>query len=176
MANAIFGLRVWMALITSVNLCIVIATYAWLVPYSKSNIMDPDDGFNYNWTDIAILTASSVLFLAYLYSIWGKPRLHKFARAPLMLLPALFLLGVQLHQIQLQVKFVNMLNERNQSRMDGWEIPPMKPFSCGDMIDAPCGILQSWTFIPVIVGFFAVIEVFVTLLRGPLQPANQVDF
>ncbi|KAF9125523.1 hypothetical protein BGW39_007323 [Mortierella sp. 14UC] len=162
MTPAVFRLRVWMAFITLVNFCIGIAFYAWLVARSnKYNTKAGEDVYKYKWTDVAMLIASLALFLAYLCSIWSKPRLHKFVRAALMLLPALFLLGVQLRQIQLRIELINTINKRLPSQYGS-----LKPFSCDGSTDASCGILQSWTFIPVIVGFFVVIEVFVTLFSG----------
>jgi hypothetical protein len=178
MASALFGLRVWMALITLVNLCIVISFYAWLVPFwnNRNQELELLSPFEYTWQDFALLIASPILFLAYLYSIWGKPRLHKFLRATLMLLPALFMLGINLRAIQMQVKAVNMLNENRRARGPDWDIPPLRPFDCGDTLEAACGIVQAYIFIPVIVGFFVIIEVFVTLFRGPLYPTKKIDF
>ncbi|KAF9900417.1 hypothetical protein EC991_007351 [Linnemannia zychae] len=176
MANALLGLRVWMALITLANLGIAIAFYAWLVPYSNSSKTEPDELYDFDWTDAAVLVASTVLFFAYLYSIWGKNRLSKSARASLMLLPALFLLGIRLRQIHLLIETYKMMNARRRERMPDWAFEEAKPFSCGYSIDSGCNIFQASLFIPVIIGFFTIIEVFVTLFRGPLHPANKVDF
>ncbi|KAF9900414.1 hypothetical protein EC991_007348 [Linnemannia zychae] len=175
MANALIGLRVWMALITLANLCIAVAFYAWLVPLSNSSRTDSDIRYNLTWTDVAVLIASPVLFFAYLYSIWGKARLSKSVRAPLMLLPALFLLGIRLRQIHLQVGLYKMINAERQSMMPDWAFEEVQPFVCMGKVDSTCGILQASIFIPVIVGIFTVIEVFVTLFRGPSNPAIKVD-
>ncbi|KAG0281193.1 hypothetical protein BGZ95_006019 [Linnemannia exigua] len=171
MANALFGLRVWMAFITLVNLSIIITFYAWLVPYFNKNKSEMSDHYEYSWDDYAFIITSPILFLAYLYSIWGQPRLHKYLRAFLMLLPALFLMGPMLRQIHLQIENAKKFNQYTPSEME------FEPFRCyGDTIDPACFVFRAYTFIPVIVGFFVLIEVFVTLLRGPLHPTKKVDF
>ncbi|KAK3848493.1 MAG: hypothetical protein J3R72DRAFT_429145 [Linnemannia gamsii] len=171
MANLLFGLRVWMAFITLVNLSIVITFHAWLIPYTNSRRDDEMIPYQHSLHNYVTSIASPILFLAYLYSIWGQPRLHKFLRAPLMLLPALFMIAAMLQYIHRMVQFAEMVNEQR---------PPehkVVPFICyGESITAICAISQSYTFIPIIVGFFVIIEVFVTLLRGPLYPSKKVDF
>ncbi|KAF9118246.1 hypothetical protein BG015_006699, partial [Linnemannia schmuckeri] len=92
------------------------------------------------------------------------------ARAVLMLLPTLFLIGVQFRQIDRSVELANRINA---DQTEGF--PRYNPFSCaginGDM-SAHCRVSESYTFIPIIVGFFAIIEVAVTLVRGPLHSAK----
>ncbi|KAG0363187.1 hypothetical protein BGX24_004951 [Mortierella sp. AD032] len=170
MANPLFGLRVWMAFITLVNLSIVIAFHAWLIPYTNSR-RDEMIPYQHSLHNYVSSIASPILFLAYLYSIWGQPRLHKFLRAPLMLFPAVFMIAAMLQHIHRMVQIADMVNEQR---------PPGRkfvPFTCyGESITASCAISQSYTFIPIIVGFFVIIEVFVTLLRGPLYPSKKVDF
>ncbi|KAG9070435.1 hypothetical protein KI688_007971 [Linnemannia hyalina] len=192
MAPAIFGLRLWMAFVTLVNLSITIARYAYQIPlinkYADNaanaakaakaadedyNDYSPDLRYEYYWGDYAIIIASVVLFPAYLYSIWGKKPLvsNKYIRASLMLLPALFLISVQLRQIDVALMFFKFVVER--SGRDRW----IKPFSCANSdgsVDAECTLMQSHIFVPIVTGFFAIIEVAVTFFRGPLHPAKEV--
>ncbi|KAF9099836.1 hypothetical protein BGX23_011436 [Mortierella sp. AD031] len=166
MAPAIFGLRVWLAFISLVNLSIVIAFHAWFIPFLNELNKRKDflelSPYEYDWVDYTVIITSVLLLLSYLYSIWGKPRVHKFVRAFLMLLCACLLLGVQLRQVDLAIRLV----KRHSIEYN--------PFSCSGADDstiaAACGLQQGYTFIPIVTGFFAIIEVFVTLFRGPLHP------
>ncbi|KAG0270426.1 hypothetical protein BGZ96_006307, partial [Linnemannia gamsii] len=102
MAPAIFFLRVWMAFTVLVNLVVVITFHAWAIPMfnDRTRKFMEDYYYEYTWDDYAVIISSVVLLPAYLYSIWGKKSLvtNKYIRAVLMLLPALFLIGVQLRQ------------------------------------------------------------------------------
>ncbi|KAG0290884.1 hypothetical protein BGZ97_006043 [Linnemannia gamsii] len=177
MAPAIFFLRLGMAIVALVNLGIVIAFYAWVTTWTKKPISEsgfyPINPYEITWEDYAIIISSVVLLPAYLYSIWGKKSLvsNKYARAVLMLLPALFLIGVQLRQVDLRMQLADYMDQRipENSAMT-------QPFSCWRReggIDAGCGVWQSYTFIPVVFGFFVIIEVAVTLFRGPLHSTKE---
>ncbi|KAK3839527.1 MAG: hypothetical protein JOS17DRAFT_190089, partial [Linnemannia elongata] len=175
MAPAIFGLRLWMAFVTLVNLSLLIAYYGYLVPSINKHAEQTDYNFPYQfyWGDYAIIIASVILFPAYLYSILGKKPLvsNKYGRAALMLLPALFLLGLQIHQIDVTIKMVKWINERRSQQFG-----EMEPFSCADsdgIVDPDCALSQSHTFVPVVTGFFVIIEVAVTLFRGPLHSPKE---
>ncbi|KAF9279701.1 hypothetical protein BGZ88_012600 [Linnemannia elongata] len=175
MAPAIFGLRLWMAFVTLVNFSITLTFYAYLVPLMNKGVDDFEgsEGFEFYWGDYAIIIASVFLFPAYLYSIWGKKLLisNKYARAALMLLPALFLIGVQLRQVDLTIKFAKMVNESRPS-----SALQIDPFSCkdseGDVVSS-CAVAVSHIFVPVVTGFFVMIEVAVTLFRGPLHSSKE---
>ncbi len=167
-----------MALVTLVNLSVTIAYYGYLIPLSNKyidnndNYSSFDQRYEYYWGDYAIITASVVLFPAYLYSIWGKKPLasNKYARAVLMLLPALFLIGVQLRFIDLMIKLVNSMNEKHPGHQ------ATNPFSCANSdgsVSTPCSLLQCHIFVPVVVGFFVIVEVAVTLFRGPLHSSKE---
>ncbi|KAF9121640.1 hypothetical protein BG015_005772, partial [Linnemannia schmuckeri] len=98
----------------------------------------------------------------------------KYARAVLMLLPALFMISVQLRQIAAMIKFAKMINARRPEQLSSYD-----PFSCANSdgsVDATCSLLQCHLFVPVIVGFFAIIEVAVTLVRGPLHSNKAAHF
>ncbi|KAF9546131.1 hypothetical protein EC957_010117 [Mortierella hygrophila] len=185
MAPAIFGLRLWMAFVTLFNLSIIIAWCAYLIPLNNKyadiaakadhdtyNDFNPIQRYEYYWGDYAIIIASVVLFPAYLYSIWGKKPLvsNKYTRAFLMLLPALFLIGVQLRQVDVTLMFIKFVVDR--PRKSGFN-----PFSCANSdgsVNADCALIQSHIFVPIVTGFFTIIEVAVTLFRGPLHSAKEI--
>ncbi|KAH7058088.1 hypothetical protein BKA57DRAFT_433167 [Linnemannia elongata] len=175
MAPAIFGLRLWVAFVALVNFIIIITFHAYVIPSINKGA---DEGefsqhYEYYWGDYAIAIASVVLLPAYIYSIWGKKSLvsNKYARAVLMLLPALFLIGVQIHQIDDTIKFIKMRNESRPGHQYKTE-----PFSCairdGDLYTI-CIFARSETFVPIVAGFFVIIEVAVTLFRGPLHSPKE---
>ncbi|KAG0049972.1 hypothetical protein BGZ89_004015 [Linnemannia elongata] len=174
MTPAIFGLRLVMVFVALVNFSITIAFYAYLIPLINKVPDGFDSGqeaYEFYWGDYTIIIASVVLLIAYLYSIWGKKAhiSNKYARAVLMLLPALFLIGVQLRQVDLTIKFAKMVNESRPS-----SALQIEPFSCANSdgsVDAKCSLVMSHIFVPVVTGFLTIIEVAVTLFRGPLHPA-----
>ncbi|KAF9145516.1 hypothetical protein BG015_011875 [Linnemannia schmuckeri] len=166
MVPAIYSLRFWMVLVTLANLSIVITYHAWSVPemdkIMAKRIREINEDFNQN------LPATQYH--------WGKKSLvsNKHARAVLMLLPALFLIGVQLCYIDLEIRYAKWFNADLTE-----ESPRYNPFSCAGInggVSALCAVLQSYTFIPIIVGFFVIIEVTVTLVPGPLHPAKAAYF
>jgi hypothetical protein len=173
-----------MAIIVLVNFVIVIIQHAWVIRMNNEyyrSIPDRNEYFEsslyeYTWADYAVIISSVVLLPAYLYSIWGKKSLvsNKYARAVLMLLPALFLIGVQLRQVDLIIQSAKFINEYRPEQLGKYN-----PFSCADSftpVNGKCGVTMSYIFIPAIVGFFVIIEVAVTLFRGPLHPAKAATF
>ncbi|KAG0288246.1 hypothetical protein BGZ96_007950 [Linnemannia gamsii] len=171
MAPVIYFLRVWMAFLALVNFGIVIAFYIWVTNREDKHIseigLSPIYPYKYTWEDYAVIISTVVLLHAYLYSIWGKKSLvsNKYARAVLMLLPALFLIGVQF-------SLVDSLIQLKRPELRG----QINPFSCWRIeggIDAGCGIWHSSTLFPIIFGFFVIIEVAVTFFRGPLHSPKE---
>ncbi|KAF9323887.1 hypothetical protein BGZ91_003283 [Linnemannia elongata] len=182
MAPAIYGLRLWMAFVTMVNLIFVIVYHAWYIPMTNEikakrsremydlGFTETDEGFQYEytWDDYAIIVPSVILLPAYIYSIWGKRSLvpNKYSRAVLMLLLALFMIGVQLRQVDLILKAFHKVFKDAPTEY------VVSPFSCvpaGNSFLAVCIVGQIYQFAPVVVGFFVIIEVAVTLFRGPLH-------
>ncbi|KAG0284987.1 hypothetical protein BGZ96_010709 [Linnemannia gamsii] len=173
MAPAIFGLRLWLTFVCLVNLVTIGTFYGWyvgLVNEQQSSIGHPR--YVYEWDNYGMIISSVLIFIAYLYSIWGKKTLtsNKYARAVLMLIPGLILLGISLHQVRLQIKKAKFVNDHRVTDEGNFN-----PFSCagygGDLTEM-CVVIQCYIFVPIITGFFVIIEVFVTLFRGPLHPAK----
>ncbi|KAK3839526.1 MAG: hypothetical protein JOS17DRAFT_729372 [Linnemannia elongata] len=171
MAPAIFGLRFWMAFVTLVNLGIVIAYYSYLTHLINTD-PEGDARYEYLWGDYAVIIASVILFPAYLYSIFVKRSLvsNKYARAALMHFPALFMIGVQLREVDLVMQSYNRLHEGVPSEYR------LSPFSCsnhGGRVEPSCALVMSYIFVPVVTGFFVIIEVAFTLFRGPLHSPKE---
>ncbi|KAG0278303.1 hypothetical protein BGZ96_002450 [Linnemannia gamsii] len=173
MARAIFGLRIWLAFVCLINLAIVSTYYGWVIG-TKSNTRQDSIGaprYSYNWTDYGVIAFSVILFLSYVYSILVKRHLfhHRFVRAFLMLFPALFLLGIMFYSIHVQLKGAQFANE---TLREDYFMLRVDPFSCngtkGESMSI-CAVMQSYIFVPIVTGVFVIIEVLVTLLRGPLH-------
>ncbi|KAG0288252.1 hypothetical protein BGZ96_007956 [Linnemannia gamsii] len=103
-----------MAFAVLVNLVIVIACHSWLIPSNNKSIAEtngyaPYPVYKYSWKDYA-----------------GKKPLiaNKYARAVLMLLHALFLICVQLRDVDNMLQTAKMTNERFP------KLSPYDPFSC----------------------------------------------
>ncbi|KAG0274748.1 hypothetical protein BGZ96_004112 [Linnemannia gamsii] len=174
MTPAILVLRLWLVFICLANLVIVSTFYGWYVGVMINEQQEylGESRYVYQWRDYGMIIPSVLLFIAYVYSIWGKKPLisNKYARAVLMLIPGLVLLGISLRQIQFQITAAKFLNENRELR----EVQDFDPFSCAGWADSTkfCIIMQLYFFVPIITGFFVIIEVFVTLFRGPLHPAK----
>lgn len=173
MARAIFGLRIWLAFICLVNLVIVSTYYGWVIGTMSSARQDRlgKPRYSYNWADYGIIAFSTILFISYIYSLVGKKHLfhHRFVRAFLMLFPALFLLGIMFRSIHVQIESARMTDE---NLTGDYFMVRIDPFSCdglkGDSLSI-CAIMQSYIFLPIVIGVFVIIEVVVTLFRGPLH-------
>ncbi|KAK3839502.1 MAG: hypothetical protein JOS17DRAFT_770588 [Linnemannia elongata] len=157
MPRAILVLRIWLAFVCFFNLAIV-STYYGLIG-------------GLNGLDYGILIPSILLFLSYLYSIWGEPLASsKYIRAFLMLIPALVLIGCSSYLIHLQIIGAEFYNEY----MGESQGSTYNPFTCdyfgGGSGIGYCFLAQSYNFAPIITDVFVIIEVLVTLLRGPLHP------
>ncbi|KAF9927238.1 hypothetical protein FBU30_003421 [Linnemannia zychae] len=172
MSTAILWLRIWMVIVTLINLGVMITFYTWVI--SKFNEVSKDvdmEKYEYDWTDYTLLIASPILVLAYFYSIFGKRQLfnNRFIRAALMAIPALFLIGLQLRLIVNIIDTTRYLSQRKPDWAD-----KHNAFTCAGSEDAACAIGQAFFFVPVIVGFFTLIEVLVTLIRGPLRSSKDI--
>lgn len=168
MAPAIFGLRLWLVFVCLANLVTVVTFYGW---YVGTLINEQYEIFGYppyvlQWRDYGMIIPSVLLFFTYVYSTWGKKPVisNKYARAVLMLIPGLVLLGISLRQIHFQIE---------NYYQDGFP-HKLESFSCDGWADSTkfCVVMQCYFFVPIITGFFVIIEVFVTLFRGPLHPAK----
>ncbi|KAF9538403.1 hypothetical protein EC957_006778 [Mortierella hygrophila] len=163
MSRAILVLRIWLAFACFFNLAVV-STY-----YGMTGILGSKG------TDYGILVSSILLFLSYLYSIWGKTSFvgNKYIHAFLMLIPAMVLIGCSSYLVHLQITMADFYNKY----MQGNQAISYNPFTCdyygyeGSGFGL-CFLMQSYNFAPIITGIFVIIEVLVTLLRGPLHPSK----
>ncbi|KAG0287542.1 hypothetical protein BGZ97_007065 [Linnemannia gamsii] len=172
MTLAIVGLRIWLAFVCLANLATVGTFYGWyvgtLINQQQESLGRPR--YVYEWVDYGMIISSSLLFISYVYSIWGKRPLasNKYARAVLMLIPGLVLLGISLRQIHLQITKAKAINDNRQSES---EMGNLNPFSCAGWGESTgfCIVIQCYFFVPIITGFFVIFEVLVTLLKGPIH-------
>lgn len=167
LTSALFGLRVWVAFLALINLIIVSVYYGYVMPKNNKGLseLDSDAFIDFYWRDYMLILVSVLLLFAYVYSIWGKSlsTVHKYIRASLMSLPALFLLSLQLRAIDAKIRHAKFIERTTDAGF-------IYPFAC---TGADCHIFQSYMFFPVVTGFFALVEVLITLVRGPVHPATK---
>ncbi|KAK3848485.1 MAG: hypothetical protein J3R72DRAFT_429128 [Linnemannia gamsii] len=169
MVNPLFALRIWLAFICAINFAITASFYAWLLPRTN-RYLEPLNGDNveYFWGDYFTIIASISLLLSYLFSVFGKsfsfisPRI----RAALMTTPALFIFGNQIRYMLVKIKHADALNRDSQGATH------VDYFSCFGIDGPECPVMQGYTFFPIVVSLFVLIEVIVTLVRGPLLPLS----
>ncbi|KAK5827763.1 hypothetical protein F5H01DRAFT_317097 [Linnemannia elongata] len=161
LTSALFGLRVWVALLALINLIIVSVYYGYVMPKNNKGLseLDSDAIIEFYWRDYMLILVSVLLLFAYVYSIWGKSlsTVHQYIRASLLSLLALFLLSLQLRAIDAKIRHAKFIDRTTDAGF-------LDPFAC---TGADRHIFQSYMFFPEITGFFALVEVLVTLVRGP---------
>ncbi|KAF9288589.1 hypothetical protein BGZ88_008115 [Linnemannia elongata] len=176
MAPAIFKLRILLAIVCFANLAVVGTYYGWVVANTTNTkqALFGKKPYIYNWADYGIIGCSVILFFAYIYSIWVKRPLfcfrNRFVRAVLMLIPGGFLLGIMVRAIRHLIESLKLSSDKSD---DNFEVR-IDPFTCIGFGETkgPCTVLKCYVAFPIVVGFFVVLEVFVTLLRGPLHPTK----
>lgn len=161
------GLRFWLLFVTFVNLVFVSVDYPWSHALAREyNNTLPDDkkkSINYNWKVYAIIVSSVFLFFAYLYAVFGKkPLVHRFVCAALMLVPALFLLGIMFPWVDSSVQAGKIMGK---SMLTCWYWPD-------DMINW-CRVDVAHHLVAIITGIFVAIEVFITLLSTAVIPGKE---
>ncbi|KAF9328910.1 hypothetical protein BGZ91_000792 [Linnemannia elongata] len=147
LTSALFGLRVWVAFLALINLIIVSVYYVYVVyvmPKNNKGLseLDSDALIDFYRRDYMLKLVSVLLLFAYVYSIWGKSlsTVHKYIRASLLSLPALFLLSLQLRAIDAKIGHAKFIDRTTDAGL-------FDPFAC---TDADCHIFQSYMFFPVI--------------------------
>ena len=161
MPVALLVLRIWLAFVCFFNL-VIVSTYYGL-----------RGGLARKGADYGILISSILLFISYLYSIWGKNPItnNKYVRALLMLILAVVLIGCSSYLVHLQI----VLAETYSQYLQGNQSNTLNPFTCDSYEEGwegigNCFLDQSYNFGTIITGIFVIIEVLVTFFRGPLHP------
>ncbi|KAF8929478.1 hypothetical protein BGZ58_008916 [Dissophora ornata] len=153
--NALRRLRIWLIILSTLMVITMAVFYGyWSHLYIALNYsvpMAPED-----WCNIVL---SVLIFFSYIYALKGKPYLHKVLRAFFMLFLSVFILYISIRSIVGAVQYY----------------PTGSAFTC-DPSYPPCYIYWAFTFICVITGFFAILELAVTLKTGPLQPGSQQTY
>ncbi|KAF9148551.1 hypothetical protein BG015_009707, partial [Linnemannia schmuckeri] len=173
--------RIWMIILTLINLVIVVFHYAagkywdnWRNYYvygvkgTENDIIFKQEKFLL-WQDWALIVCSSVLFLAYIYAYKVlTTRLHKYLRAILMLVPAVLILFVGIQYIYLVLRLTFPLHHG-----------PPTPFTCSYLSGlqrAYCGVVESTYFFAILTGLFALLEIYLTIRYGPMQPEGKHSY
>ncbi|KAF9538406.1 hypothetical protein EC957_006781 [Mortierella hygrophila] len=177
MAPAVFKLRILLALACFANLAVVGAYYGWVIA-NTTNTRQAIFGkkpYVYNWADYGIIGCSAILFFAYIYSIWVKKAMfcfgNRIVRAVLMLIPGGFLLGIMVRAVHHLIESLKLSSDKSSNDNFTVRIDPFTCIGFGNT-DGPCTVLKCYVSFPIVVGFFVIIEVLVTLLRGPLHPTK----
>ncbi|KAF9350361.1 hypothetical protein BGX26_011456 [Mortierella sp. AD094] len=113
-------------------------------------------GFPINWRGWVPIIISVILFFSYIYSLKGKPFLHKSLRAFLMFFLAAFMLIVRFYVLSISIKIMGSFAASNY---------------CSPS-DIPCYLCEIYIFLNGIVAVFVIMELIWTLKVGPLNPEN----
>ncbi|KAF9341834.1 hypothetical protein BGZ91_000870 [Linnemannia elongata] len=115
------------------------------------------------WQDWALIVSSSVLFLAYIYAYKViTTRLHKYLRALLMLIPTVLVLLVG-------IQYICLVLSLDYPMPDG----PPTPFDCAYLSGLEriyCGVVEFSPFFAIVMGLFALLEIYTTTRKGPMLP------
>lgn len=141
LTSALFGLRVWVAFLALINWIIVSVYYVYVMPKNNKSLseLDSDAFIDFYRRDYMLILVSVLLLFAYVYSIRGKSlsTVHKYIRASLLSLSALFLLSLQLRAIDAKIGHADRTTDAGL----------FDPFAC---TGADCHIFQSYMFFPMI--------------------------
>ncbi|KAF9124669.1 hypothetical protein BGW39_007978 [Mortierella sp. 14UC] len=148
---ALRRMRIWLLVLVTLSAILVIAKYS----YAAANL---GALLRLIWKDWAVIISIVILFFSYIYAFKGQPRLHKYLRAFLILIPTIMLLYVNFDYL---ARYLDATSTRPQQRF-------VCPFG-----NASCLLHWSLVFVSVIMGVFVLIEVGMTLAWGPLQKTHQ---
>ncbi|KAK3839534.1 MAG: hypothetical protein JOS17DRAFT_770616 [Linnemannia elongata] len=167
------ALRIWVIILTFTNLVFIAIHYAEVKYWSNSRnyriynyigtgtTLKSDKLFL--WQDWTLIVSSSVLFLAYIYAYKVlATRLHKYFRALLMVVPTALVLFVGIQYIHLVLRLDYPMPEG-----------PPTPFDCAYLSGLErmyCGVVEFSYFFAIITGLFALLEIYVTIRKGPMLP------
>ncbi|KAF9099829.1 hypothetical protein BGX23_011429 [Mortierella sp. AD031] len=153
-AIALRRMRIWLLFLTLVTVIIVTAQYAYAYDSRKNSYYLPPLALV--WQDWGEIIAVVILFLSYIYAFKGPHKLHKYLRALLMLIPAVLILYINLDFL---AKYL-----RNTSTRTGLR------FQCNE---PDCYLTWTLVFLSIVLGFFVLIEVGMTLAWGPMVKPHQ---
>ncbi|KAK3848513.1 MAG: hypothetical protein J3R72DRAFT_429168 [Linnemannia gamsii] len=144
---ALKRMRVWLLVLSTLCVILVIAQYT----YSTVRV---GALLRLAWQDWGAIISTVILFFSYIYALKGQPhpRLHKYLRAFLILIPTIIILYIN-----------SVFLERYRPR-------PEARFVCAS---ASCLLRWSTAIVSIIMGAFVLIEVGMTLAWGPLEKTHQ---
>ncbi|KAF9273114.1 hypothetical protein BGZ68_001779 [Mortierella alpina] len=139
-------LRIWLIFLSTVILFTVATEYILAVDYRRYS------GVHLHWQDWTIIITTVIFFVAYVYSLKGKPFVNKFLRAFLLFVCAVLVLYLNLGVIAREARYLS------------------GRFGCDSVL---CVFYWLNAFLSTFFGFFALFEIALTLKTGPLQIQNQ---
>ncbi|KAG0289589.1 hypothetical protein BGZ96_006876 [Linnemannia gamsii] len=155
---ALRRMRIWLVVLTTITVILLTAQYIYASIRRKSY-------FHMIWKDwIAILTVVT-LFFSYTYAFKStRPsKLHKGLRAFLMLIPTVLNMYVNFDFLARYIRLTSTDNNPNAR--------PEERFQCEG--NASCLLSWSFVFVSIIMTFFVLCEIVMTLVWGPLQKVHQ---
>ncbi|KAF9099834.1 hypothetical protein BGX23_011434 [Mortierella sp. AD031] len=170
-----------LAILASASLVATIAYYGHfgrVIAQARENGDLVEEYAGLEWQDYMSIISGVVLFVTYLYSLWGKTLVHKCIRAFLVLIPTVMLLYLSISALAHLIEFwdsAKRLRERYNPNFDDYFVSH-NPFSCGDSSDYHyCLAMNSNISIGLIAGVFALVEVTMSLFMSPMK-VKIVDF
>ncbi|KAG0219546.1 hypothetical protein BGX33_002491 [Mortierella sp. NVP41] len=170
-----------LAILASASLVATIAYYGHfgrVIAQARENGDLVEEYAGLEWQDYMSIISGVVLFVTYLYSLWGKTLVHKCIRAFLVLIPTVMLLYLSISALVHLIEFwdsAKRLRERYNPNFDDYFVSH-NPFSCGDSSDYQyCLAMNSNISIGLIAGVFALVEVTMSLFMSPMK-VKTVDF
>ncbi|KAK3839537.1 MAG: hypothetical protein JOS17DRAFT_729389 [Linnemannia elongata] len=150
---ALRRMRIWLVFLTTTILFIVIAQYIYAAIRLKSYL-------RLDWEDGVVIASVPILFFSYLYALKStRPlKLHKFLRAFLMLIPTALNMYVNFHYLATYLRLTSADNNPTAK--------PEERFQCEG--SPACSLTWSLVFMSIIMDFFVLCEVVMTLVWGSL--------
>jgi hypothetical protein len=152
-----------MVVLNTLNFLAMVANYGYLT-YTNQKYEGPSWLRVRDWTLIIFTT---IFFVAYVYSLRGQRVLDKHKRVFWMLIPCLTLLGISLNAIHWEIYDYNRVASAGSSTMS------TGAFSCkSDGLD--CYFHWTNIFLTAITGLFALVEIGMAFVWGPLVPRTNL--
>ncbi|KAF9908077.1 hypothetical protein EC991_010205 [Linnemannia zychae] len=156
-------MRRWMVVLNTFNLLVMTGYYGYRTYEHRG---DPE----YKWmrvTDWTLIIFASIFFVAYVYALRGQRVLEKHLRVFWMLIPCLTLLGITLNAINFEIKIHSQdVDSSSSSSSDNGA------FKC--QRDIECTLHWSFAFLTAITGLFALVEIGMAFVWGPLVPRTNL--
>jgi hypothetical protein len=151
-------MRIWLIVLTTITVILLTAQYIYAAIRLKSYL-------RIDWKDWIAILSVVTLFFSYIYAFKStRPsKLHKGLRAFLMLIPTV---------LNMYVNFDYLARYMHQTSKDySPTARPEERFQCDG--NSNCLLTWSLVFVSIILTFFVLCEIVMTLMWGPLQKVHQ---